>query len=126
VVREPTRRPFDLKVTWKRRYGYSPGIGKRPQHKVWHVLDPDRSYIRHYPEAEPEHQYSTWVRWVCGATPQTRVLLSDPPMGNLALPMCRTCQRILEDPESPLYDKARAEWWLAEQERLTAPRSEHA
>jgi hypothetical protein len=77
VVREPTRRPFDLKVTWKRRYGYSPGIGKRP-------------------------------------------------MGNLALPMCRTCQRILEDPESPLYDKARAEWWLAEQERLTAPRSEHA
>lgn len=126
VVREPARRPFDLKVTWKRRYGYAPGIGRRPQHKVWHVVDPERSRIRYFPEAEPDYQYSPWVRWVCGAQPSTRVLLINPPMGNLALPMCKTCQRILEDPDFGDYEgwaELRA-WWLAEQERLTAPTRE--
>lgn len=122
----PPRRPFDLKVTWRKRYGYAPGWGKRPQHKVWHVLDTDRSYIRYYPEAEPDHQYATQVRWVCGQTPSTRVLLDDPPMGDLALPMCRTCQRFLEE-DPPDWDDGRTnlrEWWLAEQERLTAPSEE--
>jgi hypothetical protein len=118
----PTRQPRDLAVTWRKRYGYSPGWGKRPQHSVWHVLDPDRSRIRYYPEAdEEEHRYSTSIVWVCGARPSTAVLLADPPMGALALPMCRTCQRRLEEDRADAAPDALQDWWLTEQERLTAP-----
>lgn len=120
----PERRPFDLPVNWRKRYGYAPGIGKRPQHRVWHVLDPAKSRIRYFPEADEErHRYSTSIAWVCGARPTTAVLLADPPMGELSLPMCKTCQRFLEDPDFGDYEgwAGLRAWWMTEQERLTAP-----
>lgn len=110
VVRsEPERQPFNLKVSWPKRYGHTRSPTDR---NVWHVLDPERSRITYFPEADEEHRYHTTIAWVCGKGPRiwSAVLCEAPPAD---LHMCRSCERLLEDDE--LADTERfgplQQWW---------------
>lgn len=111
------RLPYDLNTTWKRRYGIS-GRKVGVQKRVWHLLDPERSRIRYFPHPEAVDRYHTTIYWVCGSSSIVPLLLADPPDD---LPMCKSCQRLTEGPEYAEFRPELRDWWLAEQERLTAP-----
>lgn len=110
VVEEPSRRPFDLKVSWPKRYGHT--RNPKPGRHVWHVLDPDRSRIRYFPEAEEDRRYHTVIEWICSGGPQiqTAVLVPVPPA---ELSMCRSCERLLEDEDLSAHEHfgPLQAWW---------------
>lgn len=88
--REKIRYPFDLRVTWKRRFGVSPGTGYASRARVWHHLDVERSTIRYYPAVG---EYQPRLRWLCGQR-STYVLDDDAPQDPL-LDECRGCARVI-------------------------------